>query len=448
MSTLAKSSKYAWWVAFAGFLTQVLCCWTVAIWGMNMALIANDFAVQPADLAIGASLGGALYAGSSFFWGNLADRIGVRKVMGIAGMACGVFVVLTGMLPNGVGAIIALYSIACFLLGSIGNGVTPKLVSTWFAAKARGKGFMLCIIGGSIGGMTIGLVAPVFIGIGGWRLCFEIMGCIGIVFCLFAFIIMRDNPASIGALPFGADQEEAIEQQAIVVNDAKGASNADRFKRVLKMPITYVMALVVILFQLWYTGHQTYFVVSLMGHGYDVTVAGLGSSIVMAGCCIGYLIFSPLSDKVPRKFVLGGLCVGAGVFYIVIWALLNQYASIYLVLVISFFAGVCMGAFALLQSVQSELYSPDLRGAGPGVVSTFGLIGKFFGPLLAAACVGLFGYDWGYMTVAAACAIGAGVIALVFLPKTSGKYGDPAAEKYFAEKKAAEELAAQQEPVS
>ena len=440
----AKKPTYAWVIAAAGFLTQILASMAVVVWGVNLATVAGDFGVETTSLAIGASLFGIFYAGTSVFWGNLADRIGLRKVLGIGGLTGACLIALAGLVPAGQAGLIAIYALSGIMLGAIGNGVTPKLISTWFATHQRGKGFMICILGGSLAGATTGLIAPFFIGMGGWRFCFEMIGLIGIVCMVAAVIMVRDSPAAVGTVPLGASKEESgLVDQKAVDKDAQKASNAERIKRVAKNPKTWIMALAVILYYFYYTGHQTYFVASLIAHGYDLKAASFGSTVVLLGCSLGYIVFSPLSDRIARKTVLGCLFIGTGIFYgILYWLLQSADVDITVIYVIAFFSGLCLGSFALIQSTESEMFTPDLRGAGPGFISSLSLVGRFFGPLLAAAVISTMGgITWGYMAFAAPCAIIAGIIVLIAIPKTSGKWGDPMADAYNVQKAAQEQEA-------
>lgn len=70
--------------------------------------------------------------------------------------------------------------------------------------------------------------------------------------------------------------------------------------------------------------------------------------------------------------------------------------------------GACLG---LLMPVFSDYYPPELRGSGAGTISTMGLVGRFFGPMLAgvvADATGVitsaFGFGAIAMIVAAAIA--------------------------------------------
>ena len=102
-----------------------------------------------------------------------------------------------------------------------------------------------------------------------------------------------------------------------------------------------------------------------------------------------------------------------------------------LIYVIGFLAGVFDAQAPVMQSSLGESFPKNLRGTGPGMVTTITLVGRFFGPILAAAMInsiggGLttFAFVWaGLMSLCCA------VIAIFVVPKTGGKYGDPIANE-------------------
>lgn len=444
VSSKKKGSRYAWVITSNGFLSQMAANFTVAGWGMCLAYMAADFGVETTSLAIGTSIFGVIYAALAVFWGNMSDRIGLRKVMSIGALGTGIILVAIGFFARTAVAAIVMYAFAGVFLSAISFSLLPKLVSTWFATHSRGIGFGITAAGGSCGGIILGIIAPLMIKYGGWVAYFKIIGFIIIVIGILIVALVRDSPASIGALPYGSEKEtEEVADQRKVDQHASSASNADRIKRILKLPNMWKMALVFILFQIYYMSHQALFISALLAAGYDITVSGLISSITYVGITIGQVAFPIVSDRFARKNILGTLLVCAGVMYVVLSFVLKAALPVGVVLVIVAIAGILFAANAMMQATMTELFPPDLRGAGPGFINTLGMIGKFSGPVIASAFVVATGGNLlNYPLIAGPCALAAGIIALVFLPKTSGKYGDPIAEQY-ARDLAAEEVAEQ-----
>lgn len=427
-----KKSLYAWVVTSSGFLSQVAANFTVAGWGMCLAYMAHSFGVETTTLAIGTSIFGVIYAALAVFWGNLSDRVGLRKVMTIGALGTGIMLVCIGFLATNAIMAIVMYACAGVFLSAISFSLLPKLVSTWFATHSRGLGFGLTAAGGSIGGVILGVIAPMMINFGGWQAYFKIIGGIVILIGVIILVFVRNSPASIGALPWGAEKEtEAIVDQKKVDKHASSESNFQRIKRIVKLKNTWIMAIVFILFQIHYMAHQALFITALLSAGYDITVAGAISSITYVGITVGQIAFPIVSDRCARKNVLGSLMVLSGLSYMALSLLLRTSISIEAVFVLVAVTGAMLAANANMQATMTELFPPDLRGAGPGFINTLGMIGKFAGPVLAGAMVAATGGDMlNYMFVGGPAALAAGIIALVFLPKTSGKYGDPVAVEY------------------
>lgn len=430
-----KGSKYAWVITGNGFLSQIAANFTVAGWGMCLAYMASDFGVEATTLGIGTSIFGVIYAALAVFWGNMTDRIGLRKVMSVGALGTGALLLAIGFFAHNAITAIVLYALAGVFLSAISFALLPKLVSTWFATHSRGIGFGLCAAGGSVGGIILGIVAPMMIKAGGWAAYFKIVGLIVVAIGILMVLFIRDSPASIGALPFGAEKEtEEIIDQKKVDEHAASASNADRIKRILKIKNMWVMAIIFILWQVHYMAHQTFFISALLSCGFDIVVAGSISSILYIGITAGQVAFPIISDRFARKNILGGILIGNGIVYASLCFLLKMSISTGTLLFFVALAGIMLAGNAMMQTTMTELFPPDLRGAGPGFVNTLGMIGKFAGPVVTGAFVAATGGNMvNFMLVGGTCAIVAGILSLILLPKTGGKWGDPVAEQYAKE---------------
>ena len=432
----AKGSNYAWVVAIASFLAQVAAFFVVQLWGMNLAYMANDFGIVPTDLAIGSSLFGVIYAALAVVWGSIADKLGIRFVQTIGAIGSGIMLVIAGMFGMNSVTVIALYAIAGVFLSGISLSIVPKVVSVWFATHSRGKAFALICCGGSLAGVINGVIMPAMINEGGWRLCFVGIGIICVIVGVLVYIFVRNNPSIMGKEPFGIEKEtEVVVNQSQIQKDIDKESNKERIIRVLKMPNLWKMGIIFILYQVYYMAHVTFFVTAFIDAGYDLTTAGLISSVLYAGIFAGQIIFPIISDHFARKNVLGILLLCAGILYMLLYFVLSANLDTGVVLVLMAACGVAFACNAMMQSTMTEMFPPDLRGTGPGMVNTLGMIGKFGGPLICGTAIAsLGGSAIVFPLISGPCAIVAAIIALFTLPKTSGKYGDPLAEKYAQER--------------
>lgn len=439
-----KGTRYAWVVTATAFLGQITAVLVLQLWGMNLTTIADDFGVDTLSLSMGASVFGLLYGLLCVFWGNLADKVGLRKTMAVGLFGAGVVLLATAFVAQSPFAVMAGYSLVGVFLGAVGVAIVPKIASSWFSTHSRGMGSALMIVGGSFGGVFFGLVAPKLIGCGGWRACFMGVGVFILVVGVLVALFMRDSPESMGKKPYGIERETAeVVDQNTIQESIGGESNKDRIVRILKMPNMWKMAIVFILYQIYYVGHTTFFITSLTTVGFSIEVAGAISSVTYIGICVGQIAFPTISDRFARKNILGGTLLVAGVVYMSLYWILQQGIGAGSLMIFMGFAGVLFACNAMMQVTMTEMFPPDLRGAGPGMVNTFGLVGKFFSPILCSFFVANFmgGNVLGFLLFTGPCAIVAAFIALFALPKTSGKYGDPLAEQYAKDLNASKDAA-------
>ena len=134
--------------------------------------------------------------------GVLASRYGARFVVGIACMGSGVFMVLVGVSP---GYLFALVMSA--LVGfTIGGCLVPAigLLSVWFDFRHRGTVAGVAAAGGGLSFVVIGAIVPWLTGLdadNGWRHTWYLLGGIHVVVGVGCLLYLRDSPDRAGA-PF------------------------------------------------------------------------------------------------------------------------------------------------------------------------------------------------------------------------------------------------------
>ena len=73
--------------------------------------------------------------------------------------------------------------------------------------------------------------------------------------------------------------------------------------------------------------------------------------------------------------------------------------------------GVGMGMVPVILATFSDYYPTEVRGTGAGTISTLGLVGRFFGPMIAGVVADSVGSLSGAFGFGAACMFIAAVIA-------------------------------------
>lgn len=418
-----KQSKlgqnYAWVSSTAGFLSQPVFTMSMTSWGICLISIANTFGMETTDFAIGASLYGALSALLAFVWGVLYDRFGIRKVISASMLGVAAMFFLLGFFgATSPMAAILLYAVAGAFVAGVANTSMAKIIGTWFMAKHRGKGASFVALGGLAGGLTVGIVAPIFISMGDFRTCYIGLAIIYCVLTVIVFALMRDDPASVGTEPFGYKEGDKIEE------GSKEKVSFATIVRILKMPVTWKLGIIMIMWQIYLTSFNTYFAASAVQVGFTLAIAGLALSAKNITQAIGGVFFPFLSDYVVRKYALLIQAIGAAALILATYFIVgsgNIQDMILLVCVAAF--GFFTSSTPVLVTLQSDCYPRELRGSGPGVVNTIAVVGTFGGPLIAAWLVNtLFGDQlWGFMIMLAVMYLLVGVLGATLLPKTGGK---------------------------
>lgn len=433
-------SKYAWVIAVVSLFLGLGTVVGTQTWGFVAPFIAEEFGVSVASITIATSLYGLFQMGLGFIMGPIGQRLGIRITCTAGAVGLGLFIFLAGTIATSTTAVIILYGLAGCFASICGGCMVPLIFSNWFAPNMRGKGMVINTLGGSGGGMLLGIVAPQLLLNGGWHSTMRYLGLFIIVGGIIWFLVARDNPAKIGTVPLGADPHAAVEKAIEKTDEEKAAEKAAQrtaLFSVLKMPITWLFGIMNALWYCYFTAKAAFQATALLEVGYDIALAGAVSSITIFILMFSQIVCSTLSDHFSRKKIFSILNIGSAVALIAIFFMLQTAPDN---LVVFFAPFVVLGLFSgnapLLQNLMGEIFPPNLRGAGPGVVSTITLLGTFGGPLLAAAFVNLTGSAVTVYIYCGVCLFIAGLISLIFFPNTGGKYGDPMAKKYEEEKAA------------
>ncbi len=198
--------------------------------------------------------------------------------------------------------------------------------------------------------------------------------------------------------------------------------------RVLKMPITWKYGIIYIFWQFCLMSYQAYTVTAAQSAGMDLASASLVTTFVTAGMFVGIIVFPALSDKFGRKITIIVASILTAVCAFAAYMAFGLFAAVPTVIFGIFLCyGFSNSITPLHNTAMAECYPEDLRGTGPGVISTIALIGRFFGPLLAAQFIAMTGTATTVMLFMGTCVLISGILSAIWLPKTGGKYGDPEA---------------------
>ena len=451
MALQAKSPNYAWAIGACIFMLGIVGLGGPMIWGFVAPFIAADFGVEVTDIAIGASMYNLTTSLLGFVVGMIGDRFGARTPITVGMIGMGTCWVLAGLINGSKWIPVIFYGLSGIFAAIVATVLLPKLVANWFAPNMRGKGMLLNTIGGSLTGMVFGIVLPVVCSqVNGWKHAFMGIGVILIIFGIIFFIFVRNTPEEMGTHALGYTEEEAKLHASPVLTPeeaaAKRKEDLGNIIKVLKQPALWIFSVSIILWFFYFIGMNTFQFTALIGAGYAPTIAGVVTTLFTLANMLGMLVVAPLSDRViTRKMTFTLQLLGVGIMFIIIYFYVSGGGLNNTVLFILYFIlGVFASTAVIQQNLYGEVFPPNLRNVGPGMLMTIGTIGSAGAPLVAAAWIGAF--NGNYVSVFIFCAvsaIAAGLIALA-LPKSGGKVGDPLLDKFLAEQRAAEEKAGQE----
>lgn len=432
MTACTKKSMYAWVISAAGFASQIIVSFSLGIFGVNLAYISTSLSYSVTELAIASSVFGLGYSGFGAFWGSLVDKIGHRKIMGIGSALCACGMIAFGLFANTLIGIVLMYGLIGIAASSASTGTIPKLVSSWFDVSMRGKGNAVIALGGTFGGALMGILAPILIVDYTWRGCFIGFGIICLALSILIIAILRDSPEKIKTVPLGSPagtlvgETEEIERRQRVIS---GKTRKAAIKRVFRMPVFWKCAVMYLFWSFYLICDSTYLIAAITSKGYPLFTAGLCGTIKTVAMLVGTLLWPALVDRTSRKSILGLLYGVSGALYIAMFFVLDLGNITFLYIEIAFL-GFFLSHTPIYQVAMSEVFPPDLRGTGPGMIMSLSIIGMFFGPIIVSNLISLSdGNTSIFCLFAGFCLLIASLIAFIYLPKTGGKYGDPLLEQ-------------------
>ncbi|MFK5160723.1 MFS transporter, partial [Propionibacterium freudenreichii] len=145
------------------------------------------------------------YGLSKFFMATVSDRSNARYFMPIGLALSAVANLLVAFVPALTGSI-AIFAIMMFINGWFqGMGWPPsgRVLVHWFSTNERGWKTAIWNCAHNVGGMAVGAAASWGLAITGdsWQSAFWLPALIALVVALFAFLTIRDTPASVGLPP-------------------------------------------------------------------------------------------------------------------------------------------------------------------------------------------------------------------------------------------------------
>jgi cyanate permease len=309
------------------------------------------------------------YIPLSLISGLAIDRVGPRWGIGLGLLVFGAAGAARGFAPD-FPTMLAL----TLLVGVGATGITfglPKLVAALFPADSVGSASTVYVLGsyaGSAGAFAIGrpLLGPA---VGGWRPAFVYSGVAVLAFAVIWFA--------------GTARIEPREADDRGFSIGSLREDADRVLRNRGMLLLVAIGTAYLLVS---HGLQGWLVTIFEDRGVRPALAGLTTTVLVAGQVLGALAIPPLSDRLSarRPAVVGaGLLVAGGTTVLLLAESVLVIAAVGVVAV-----GIGLGGVGpLLRAIPVELegIGTGLTATAVGFVFAVGEIGGFLGPFLVGS---------------------------------------------------------------
>lgn len=183
--------------------------------------------------------------------------------------------------------------------------IVPHLMNVWFKTKC-GMALGIACCGTSIGSGVFQALSGLLITSIGYQASYQVLAIIAWVLSgPLAFAIVRSKPEDIGLKAYGQEEFDQLVAQGKIKHEGY------TLKQVAKMPIFYVL-MVVIIFLTMGISFQMQLTTFIISKGFDITIASLVSGVsISVGGVIGNLIAGSLNDRFgARTGVIVSILIG------------------------------------------------------------------------------------------------------------------------------------------
>lgn len=218
--------------------------------------------------------------------GILMDQFGLKKILSIASICCGL-----GALLFSIASDLSVASLGRLLIGGGSAFAFVAMIyvsSHWFPVKKRafliGIANSIAMLGASAGTGPLTMVVQAI----GWRLTIGLFGIFGIFLGIAVYLILQSDRKS-------KEGEKEVSQEKIPL--------LANFRQVVAKRSSWLNALAALLFYITTTAFAGLWGLSFVQTGYGVSkeVAGYAMSMVFIGWVVGGPVMGFLSDMIGRR---------------------------------------------------------------------------------------------------------------------------------------------------
>lgn len=366
-----KGMHRAWVIMIACCFLMMTLALATTIMGFFIQAVSGDLGFDRSAFSLYITLAGIAGMIAMPIWGRVAAKIGVRKMVLIAGACCSVFIALLGFCNS-----LPMFYIAGACMGAtlVGTNVLPTsiLINTWFDEK---RGFAMGVamaFSGVAGTIFSPIVSGVINGIG-WQTGYFLVAVLMLVFTVpVALLLIKDSPAQMGLTPYGA--KETSEQAS--TEEVAGVPAGRAFKSLafiaLGLAILLINAVGGVLQNL--SGHIT-------NLGIDPASAAMAISVITFTLIFSKIVLGMINDKfgVSAATIISFALLAAGC---ALFAFANDFTMVLVSAVVYGLGASCLTVMAPL--ITGKMFGQRDYSSIYSVIGSLASLGLAIGvPLIA-----------------------------------------------------------------
>jgi predicted MFS family arabinose efflux permease len=205
---MVRRVHYAWIVAGTTFVVLLVGAAIRATPGVLMVPLEHEFGWSRATISLAVSINLLLYGLAGPFCAALAERLGVKRVMALAMTLLAAAILLATQIRTP-WQLIVLWG----LVVGIGTGMTANVLGAVVATRwfGRWRGLVLgALTAATATGQLLFLPILARLAAGpGWRWDLVLVGGAALLMVPLALLLIREHPADLGLLPWGASAGDA-----------------------------------------------------------------------------------------------------------------------------------------------------------------------------------------------------------------------------------------------
>lgn len=347
--------------------------------------------------------------------GNLVDRWGSRRIMGVMGVASfAIWLLISQVGRLGPQAILVQLYVLYVLLGvassGLGNVPCSALVARWFQ-KRRGLAMGVSLIGGSLPGVILVPLSAPLIDAYGWRAFTAGLGVIVLLASIpMVLWVIRDPPAEPAPEPASRRNVETAAPTNAVLPDYSA-------REALRSVSFWVIGVAFALGSAASVAIQMHAIPFLMDRGLTrATASSIWGFLALWGI-IGKVALGWAADRYSAKVIYSASLLAQALAVVIAFASASPLAA----WAFAMFFGLGMGGqICTRATIVAEYYGVRAYGTIWGLVTLFTLPGTVGGGPLAGFLYDLTGnYRTPYTIFVVAFALGAAAVLLLRKPKPS-----------------------------